>query len=119
MWKWKDHFILIYRDLNNSYHNSAHFLKLYISLSVTEIILKEKAEGMETYSMSTLKFAVSQACLCCSPPCKSQGGGALSNSNSHFSFLLLCFLEIKCHVLDSEAAVEVGGSQDNRLQHYE
>lgn len=119
MWNRKDHFRFIYGDLNNTYHNSAHFLKLHISSSVSEKILKEKAERILSTPgwklLSTLKFALSQACLCCSPLCKSQGGGALSNSSSLFSFLLLCFLEIKCHVLDSEAAVEVGGSQDNRL----
>lgn len=43
-WNSKDHFIFIYGDLNNSYHNSAHFLKLHISSSFTEKKLKEKAE---------------------------------------------------------------------------
>lgn len=87
-WNSKDHFIFIYGDLNNSYHNSAHFLKLHISSSFSEKILKEKAERILSTPgwklLSVLKFAVSQACLCCSPLCKSQGGGALSNSNSLF-----------------------------------
>lgn len=62
--------------------------------------------------LSVLKCALSQSCLC-SPLylCSSQGGGVLSHSNSFSRFLWLCFLGIKCHVLDSKAALEVGGSR--------
>lgn len=63
LWKWKDHFIFIYGDLNNSYHNSAHFLKLCISSSVVEKILKEKAEGMETYSKLSFLQSVRLVCV--------------------------------------------------------
>lgn len=86
---------------------------------------KEIREKTERISSTLTGLATSvnfKSCSQSAPPSVfvlKSGRRSSSHSNSFSRFLLLCFLGIKCHVLDSKAAVEVGGSQDYVLQHYE
>lgn len=70
--------------------------------------------------LTVFEFVLSQSCLCCSLRCLARRRRSSVKFKQLFPFpVLLRSLRIKCHVLDSAAAAEVGGSRGGMLQHSE